>query len=331
LKKSLFAGRPTTPMPPFQPAPWLRHPYVQTYLGTSFLRVPLRNRMLAEAREMVLDAGGGARLQGFYSAQKSRPASGLAILLHGWQGSADSPYMLSTGRALYRHGLDVLRLNLRDHGESLHLNEGLFHALRLEEVCRAVKQAARGASGLPVFLVGFSLGGNFALRIGLRCLEEPLDGLRRLVAVSPVIDPAKSTARVDRSTLVRRHFLTKWRSSLKKKQRVFPQLRGIEDLLRGKSVREMTAALVRHYTDHDSVDDYFRGYTLTGGALKPLALPALLITSRDDPIIPAEDFDSLETSPSTKVLIHRFGGHNGFVEGLFRETWYEQAMAELFG
>ena len=81
--------------------------------------------MVASAREMILDAGEGIRLLGFHSPQPDKRAKGLVILLHGWEGSSDSTYILRAGRCLYRHGYDVFRLNYRDHGESHHLNEGL--------------------------------------------------------------------------------------------------------------------------------------------------------------------------------------------------------------
>ena len=73
-------------------------------------------------------------------------AAGQVILLHGWEGSADSTYILRTGNALYRRGYDIFRLNFRDHGDSHHLNRGIFYAVLLEEVFQAVRQATSLAS-----------------------------------------------------------------------------------------------------------------------------------------------------------------------------------------
>ena len=49
-------------------------------------------------------------------------------------------------------------------------------------------------AGVPAFIVGFSLGGNFALRIARRCRREPIDNLRHVFCISPVLDPEKATA-----------------------------------------------------------------------------------------------------------------------------------------
>jgi hypothetical protein len=138
--------------------------------------------MRAAAREVILTTGENTRLLGQYSPQPSEESLGLVILLHGWEGSTDSTYIQCTGNALYRRGYDIFRLNFRDHGDSHHLNEGLFYAVLLEEVFQAVSQVCRKANGKPVFLVGFSLGGNFSLRIARRTQQAP-------IAAIPVCSP----------------------------------------------------------------------------------------------------------------------------------------------
>ena len=50
------------------------------------------------------------RLLGYYSAPQ-KPARGLVIMLHGWEGSAEANYVLSVGGALYAAGFAVFRLN----------------------------------------------------------------------------------------------------------------------------------------------------------------------------------------------------------------------------
>ena len=120
----------------FVPPAYLRAPFLQTALCSSRLRTLGSNPMRACARESIIDAGDGVRLQGFWSHQPHRPARGLVILLHGWEGSADSAYILSTGRFLFARGFDIFRLNYRDHGTTHHLNSGLFLGTLIDEVLR---------------------------------------------------------------------------------------------------------------------------------------------------------------------------------------------------
>ncbi len=70
---------------------------------------------------MLLDCGEGVRLQAFVSSP--RHSTGLPVVLnHGWEGSAESLYVLSLAQRLFEQGFDVVRLNLRDHGETHQLN-----------------------------------------------------------------------------------------------------------------------------------------------------------------------------------------------------------------
>ena len=69
--------------------------------------------------------------------------SGLALLLHGWEGSAESSYMRMTAARLLEAGFEVVRLNFRDHGDTHHLNQEIFHSNRLDEVVNAAVEVAR--------------------------------------------------------------------------------------------------------------------------------------------------------------------------------------------
>src|SRR5580765_8195026 len=110
--------------------------------------------LLAAAREVLLDCGESVRLQCFISTP-AHDAPVPVVLLHGREGSADSLYMLSLARQLFERGFEVVRLNLRDHGETHHLNRELFHSCRLPEVVGAVTALQRLYGGLPMVLAGF--------------------------------------------------------------------------------------------------------------------------------------------------------------------------------
>jgi predicted alpha/beta-fold hydrolase len=92
----------------------------------------------------------------------------------------------------------------------------------------------------------------------------------------------------------------------------------------------MTEALLAYQSEYKTHDDYFHGYNLTVGSLKKIAVPTTLITAADDPIIPVDDFERLQLPPEARLIIHRHGGHNGFITGLFSGTWHERFMAGVF-
>jgi predicted alpha/beta-fold hydrolase len=184
---------------------------------------------------------------------------------------------------------------------------------------------------LPVFLVGFSLGGNYALRIARHCHKAPIEGLKHVFSISPVLDPDKATDCIDANPLILAYFLKKWRRSLRRKAALFPQLYDFNGLLEIDNLREMTARLLPRFSPYKDPPTYFAGYALKEAALLDIAVPTTILTAVDDPIIPAVDFHALKLNPRTELIVLDHGGHNGFLMGLLKGCWYEGVLARRFG
>ena len=313
-----------SPQTPFMPAFPLRNPHLQTILASLRIRALGANPLRQRSEEILVDGGSGVRLLGYRTLQPGGRSLGLVILLHGWEGSSESTYMLTTGRWLYRSGYDVFRLNLRDHGQSHHLNEGVFDSARIEEVFTAVLNIVAAAGGRPCHLVGFSLGGNFGLRIALRLSPGQAGSLRSIIAISPVLDPLKATHAIDGGFFVYRdYFVKKWKRSLGIKQRLFPASYDFTDVMGLKSCMEITERVIPRYTPYRDVLEYFQTYRLAGADFSRLAVPAAILASEDDPVIPVDDFRALRENDRLRVFIERHGGHCGFLQNLRFRVWFE--------
>jgi uncharacterized protein len=327
------ASRP--PDSRFRPPALLGHRHVQSMITQAPWRryrvLQAAQRLLASAREVVLDCGQGVRLQGFMSAVGGGDR-GLVVLLHGWEGSADSSYILSAGGALLEAGFSVFRLNLRDHGDTKTLNEGLFHSCRIDEVVGAVGRIRELAGAGHFSLVGQSLGGNFALRVGARAERMGL-AIDRIIAICPVLKPESTMRALDEGLWIyRAYFLSRWRKSLSAKAAAFPHLYEFGDLRRFGTLTAMTEFFVERYTEFDSLNQYLSGYAITGGVLRELRVPSRIILSVDDPVIPVADLDDVAVVPTLEVSVSRHGGHCGFVDAAFGPTWIDRELvADLVG
>lgn len=318
----------------FSPHPWLRGAHLQSVLPSLPLRRPFIERraraVLAASRELLLDCGEGTRLQGFHSpaaVEKQAAASGaerlLVVLLHGWEGSAQSLYILSLAQTLHAAGYDVVRLNLRDHGDTHHLNRELFHSCRLPEVIGALRRLQQLFPGRKLALAGFSLGGNFMLRAAT---DGPAEGLEVAcaVGVSPVLDPATTLIALEQGfALYRDYFVRKWRRSLQRKHALWPDAFDLQDLFAARDLRSMTERLLLQHAGFDDVWAYFRGYAITGDRLAALRVPATIVTALDDPIIPAADLARVARPPCLRVVTTRHGGHCGFFQSPRRGGWID--------
>jgi predicted alpha/beta-fold hydrolase len=320
----------------FQPPRWLRGRHFQTVLPSLLWRASrVRRRalpLLAASEELLLDCGDGVRLQAFHSSPAKRgkaPGKRLAVLLHGWEGSAESTYVMSLGQTLFAEGFEVVRLNLRDHGTTHHLNRDLFHSCRLPEVVGAIQALARRFPGLPMALAGFSLGGNFMLRVAAHAEAKHLP-IQRAIAICPVLDPAVTMRTLEQGfPLYHSYFVRKWTRSLAKKQLAWPEHYDFDELLRVRSLREMTRLLVASHTEYPSIDDYLAGYAITGDRLTTLAAPANVFIALDDPIIEAQDLPRLARAPGLEIVTTAHGGHCGFIETLGDSSWMDRAVANL--
>ncbi|PJB78124.1 MAG: hypothetical protein CO090_07400 [Acidobacteria bacterium CG_4_9_14_3_um_filter_49_7] len=317
---------PSTFKPPF----FLASPTLQSMLASSKLRLPRHPQLIEHAKEIILTVTDGVRLQGFMSSHSQDCKKGVVILFHGWEGSANSTYIRCTGEALFQAGFDVFRLNFRDHGDTHHLNHDLFRSDRLDEVFEAVRQIADKYGDLPVFLTGFSLGGNFALRIARKSAEIPVPNLKLVVGISPLMNPAKSNERIDNIPWMRRYFLKKWFRSMGKKEAAFP---GGFDFSEARTLTTCSSIMELFIGDqipYPSVTEYFNTYTLLPDFFDRLTVPTLIIASKDDPAIPVEGILALKENPLLRQAITQHGGHCGFIETLWLESWLNHLLPDLF-
>ncbi|HVO45208.1 MAG TPA: alpha/beta fold hydrolase [Steroidobacteraceae bacterium] len=316
----------------FRPPRWLRNRHIQSMLASKGRLTSIERRAIgvtAAQREILLDCGDGVRLQCFRSTPpecNGRPA----IVLHGWEGSAESQYILSLAQQLFERGFDVVRLNLRDHGETHHLNRDLFHSCRLSDVLGALRALQELFPGKPLSLAGFSLGGNFLVRAAAEAANANLN-LARVVAISPVLEPSETLLALEHSFPgYQLYFVRKWMRSLLKKQAHWPAVYDFAEIGRMASLRRMTAELVRHFTEFPSIEAYLNGYSITGGRLERLEVPTRIIASLDDPIIPSRSLERLARSPALRFTLTHHGGHCGFLERLSGPSWVEKRIVEEF-
>ena len=318
------------PAAPFRPPLWMRSAMAQTALASQKFRKSGTHLMEQVAEERILtcrDAGGNpVKLMGQYSRAVNPRA--LMILLHGWEGSQDSTYVMSHGRFLFDQGVSIFRLNNRDHGPTHHLNEGIFNSTLFAEVFDAVQQIAEGEA-VPAFLIGFSLGGNFALRIARALKDAPIPNLAHIISVSPVIDPVAAAPMVDVNALIRRYFLKKWSASLVKKQAAFPELYDFGDVSRFKTVAQMSESFLPNYTEFATPDDYFTAYRIWQDDLATCETPLSIIMAKDDPVLPAADVLPLTLHENSRLFYLDHGGHNGFFASLRGPTWYDSYVQTL--
>lgn len=316
----------------FQPPKLLKNAHIQSILNSIKLRRPLvfhrAKGMRNASTPHILDCGDGVRLQGFFSGN-GRGRKNLCILIHGWEGSVDSSYLVSAVGFLWRMGFDVFRLNLRDHGGTHHLNKEIFHSCRIKEVVGAVKAIAETFPHNRLLLGGFSLGGNFALRVAVRAPDAGIR-LDRVVAVCPVLNPKHTMEAMETGFFIYHwYFMRKWRRALEIKANYFPEIDALQHIPRFLKISAMTEYFIRKFTEFPDLYTYLNGYAITGDVLAGLKVPSIIIASLDDPVIPSKDLKELARPEKLMVEAIPYGGHCGFLENFRFLSWADRKIAEI--
>ncbi len=315
----------------FYPAFGLRNTHAQSLINSSGIRRQIVSRraksLLAVEQDWVVDGGNGVRLLGQYS-QQAGDSKGLVILFHGWEGSSRSNYVVGVGGKLFAQGFDVFRLNFRDHGDSHHLNPGIFHSCLLEEVLHALKDIQQRTNAQSWALAGYSLGGNFALRVALNAPAAGL-ALGQVIAVCPVVSPANVLkAMEDGISVYENYFVRKWAKSLKHKQSLFPDAYEYEEWHALEGLRARTGFFATRYYEFESLEDYFEGYSIAGDRLAAVQIPTTILTSKDDPVVPVGDFMELPDNENIELLVAHYGGHCAFLKNWKLESWADDLIVK---
>jgi len=318
----------------FSPPFGLRNPHVQTI----FSSVGLRRLKVKKAFEnffnqqqaVILNCHDGIRLGGFFNQAAKEKSKQLAILIHGWEGSAESSYMLSTATQLLNNGIDVFRLNLRDHGDTHHLNKGIFNSTLLDEVISGLEDLQKRFSYNSSSLIGYSLGGNFSIRVAAKAHDANIQ-LDKVIAFCPVIHAGASNAALNKphNYIYGRYFVRKWKRSLCKKLTIFPDYDYKDFLPSMKTLNQMNEVLIPKYSHFTNIEDYFDAYAITGDLLLDKICPCYLHFAKDDMIIPYQDIDKLAQAPDLHVTVTERGGHCGFLMNWKLESWQDKRVLAL--
>lgn len=338
MKALRFPIRPGVRLKPdpadFEPAWWLPGAHLQTLWGRLARPrrlVPLRREVLEtpDGDELLLDHAEG-------------PEGGSRLLvLHGLEGSSNSVYvqgLLASGRRLgFRGTVLNFRSCARDPSDLSRMlpnrRPRLYHSGETEDLDFVVRTLGGREPGVPVAVVGVSLGGNVLLKwLG----EHPgqTAGVAAAAALSAPFDLAASARHLE--TAVGRVYVRSFVATLAPKARAvaarFPEAAAGVDLARAARARtfwEFDEAATAPLHGFAGADDYYRRSSSLA-FLPKITTPTLCLSAADDPFLPAEAFERARAvaSPSVELRLVPRGGHIGFVSG--GAPWRAVYWAESF-
>jgi uncharacterized protein len=322
---------------PFHPRSWLSGPHRQTLAAALIPRrfsLPPSTERLFQV-EAGADAGSGVRVLCHCNWQPESRAALTLLIVHGFEGSSRSRYVLGTADKAWAAGMNVVRMNIRNCGGTELLGPTLYHSGLSGDV-GAVARELLEVDRLPqVAIAGFSLGGNQVLKLAGELGKAAPTGFCAVAAVSPSLDLIESSHALHRrrNRIYEWNFLRSVRRTLRRKLRAYPAACPPGSARWYGSVRDFDHCVTAPHFGFASADDYYTRASASS-LLPAVAIPALIVHAADDPFIlltPRTRGGILGNS--NLVFVETVtGGHCGFVAepSGYDGFWAERQVVEFF-
>ncbi len=305
-------------LPEFRPHPWLTSAHLQTLAG-AFWPTRLRKEK-ARVHLVPLPDGDHLVLHDDRPANWT-PGGRCVLILHGLAGSHRSPPLVRISEKLNQFGVRTFRLDLRGVGAGVKLAQKPYHIGLTEDVAATIAWIAQKCPGSPLTLVGLSLGGNLTLKLmgeaGQRqaaaqtcSVSQTVDSA---VAVNPPTDLLACTAKLRRPGARRydRYFARLLVNQVVQRQRAHQAPEPFSEN-RPRTLFEFDEAFTVPVWGFKSAADYYERCS-SHHLLSHIAVPALVLATSDDPLVPVETLQSAQKSPLLQLQITDGGGHLGFI------------------
>jgi predicted alpha/beta-fold hydrolase len=232
----------------------------------------------------------------------------LVLLVHGLGGCTESHYMPGGAWSAVGEGLSCLRLNLRGADR---LGDDFYHA-GLAADLHAALASVELARYRRFYAVGYSLGGHVVLRLATEDHDPRLCGV---AAVCAPVDLALAVEQIEKPWAwgYRQYLLGNLKRIYAAVAERRPVPLPVEAARRIRSIVEWDERIVAPRHGFASAADYYQRMSVAG-RLDRLGVPALLLNSLDDPMVPARGVRPAVANPPERLTV-RFlagGGHVAF-------------------
>lgn len=284
-----------------------------TFAGTL---LPRRTPALRHTLDRLFEVERGTRLLARCNWQpKASQAPSLAII-HGLEGSSESGYMRSLAARAFAAGFNVLRLNQRNCGGTERLTPTLYNSGLSADFRAVLFELIERDRLKQIFFTGFSMGGNLVLKLAGELGPAAPPELRGVCAVCPTLDLAACVDAIERpeNRIYQWHFVRQLKSRMRRKAKLFPGKFELKGMDRVRTVREFDEAITAPCCGYLNAADYYERASALR-VMNRIAVPALILTSKDDPVVPPEPFDAPEIAGNRqiRVAMTQHGGHCAFI------------------
>jgi len=250
------------------------------------------------------------------------------VLVHGLEGSSNGGYMQSMAWNALSAGYAVHRTNIRGCGGTEGWCDTLYHAGLTSDLRAYIDQIN---TGLPIVLIGYSLGGNQALKL----TGEGHPRLAATVAVSTPIDLAACVRALGRRAnfIYENRFIRRMQERLKERRRqqpaAFDSIFERTDVDAVKTIYEFDDRITAPHFGFGGADNYYATQS-SQNFLAAIPTPTLLITAQDDPLVPFDVYrnKAIAENRNIELIAPAHGGHVAFLAKQTPRFWADETILD---
>lgn len=245
------------------------------------------------------------------------------VVSHGLEGSSQGIYANRLANYFHERGWDVLCWNMRSCGGAINRRLYSYHSGKTEDLLQVIEHVVDAGRYTEVSLVGFSIGGNLTLKF----LGEYAGSFARIVrgaaclSVPCHLGASAARLRERQNVIYMQRFLHRFFSKLSQKQLLYPGALSIRGRWQTTNFHQFDSRYTAPMNGYRTVDEYWEEASCAH-SLESIQTPTLLTSAKDDPLLGAGCFPSVE-SPSVHTIYTDFGGHVGFWSPGDETAWYE--------
>lgn len=316
---------------PFVPRPGLAHGHVMTLVAwarpRAFPGLPPR-----EAR--LIRVADDTQVLAHCYWQPQRVGRPTLLALHGLEGSSDAHYMRGLADKAWRRGWNAVLLNQRNCGGTEGLTPGLYHSGLTNDPRMVMRTLTRDDGVGPFGIVGYSLGGNLALKLAAELADHPDVRLAGVVSVSATLELETCVRAIER----RSHFPYQWnfvrniKARMRRKAALWPGRFDLAPLSRIWTIRAFDDQYTAPLNGFGDARNYYR-HASARRIVERIQIPALVLSAADDPFVPPSQLQdaALLSHPYLTIRVEPHGGHCGFLATPVGDDgyWAETAALEF--
>ncbi|WP_161597716.1 hydrolase [Fluviispira multicolorata] len=294
----------------FRAAWWLKNQHLQTLYPVIF---PFNKKIVLKRETIILADGDFIEVDWTANKSDDKP---LILLLHGLEGSSKSSYIKRTMYEVFKNGFRAVCMNFRGCSGRQNKSKRAYHAGETEDLNFYINYLLQNEKiKSPIFIVGFSLGGN----VLLKWLSENSNNIfiSGAIAISVPFELEILANKMNRgfSKFYQWWLLKSLKNNLLKNDRYKDFNLSKEEIILVKTFWEFDDKITARIHGFLNAIDYYKKSS-SRQYLSQIAHKTLIIHSKDDPFmselcIPQDN----ELSKTTQLELTEQGGHVGFISG----------------